>query len=359
MPTLSSSHIPIPTNWRDFEQIVKSSLEIRWETKELEWNGRQGQSQNGVDISGRDYLGRHVGIQCKQTISSIDFGLVEAEVKKAESFNPSLDTYYVATTAPPDSQLQRQVRLFSQKRCIQNRFAVGLFFWPDIIHELTKDKGEFLTHFPQFSAILEVKRPDPSLLSLFTLSFYGFRLQHYMELLFGEIGQMAQEDPYQIESVVDTISRCILTLPNKDCYARAVGQLEDVKSECLKGMPGYDAGAPDWQVASSLADRIQRSVEDIGNSLTGVQLAAFKLGSILAAWDMAVIQEGEEAIGPVSRSALLGFAAGLGTDENLVVELRDTLNKYGSTQSIEAIHGPELAASAIRRALTELQVRQR
>lgn len=64
MPTIQSMELPKPTNWQDFETIVRDAQAQRWKSTTLSKNGRPGQKQAGVDIYGPDEIGRLVGIQC-------------------------------------------------------------------------------------------------------------------------------------------------------------------------------------------------------------------------------------------------------------------------------------------------------
>ncbi|VVS92218.1 hypothetical protein [Desulfoluna spongiiphila] len=151
MPTLSSMHIPTPKSWDEFEEITTSSLKIKWNSPNLTRNGRQGQSQDGVDIFGEDECGRPVGVQCKLTTKSISIGIIDREIKNAEGFKPELSSLYIATTAPRDAKIQREVRLISLERVDNGRFPVGILFWDDLTQELIKDESEFSKHYPQFS----------------------------------------------------------------------------------------------------------------------------------------------------------------------------------------------------------------
>ena len=61
MPTIQSMELPKPSNWQDFETIVRDA-QARWKSTTLQMNGRPGQIQNGVDVYGPDEIGRPVGI---------------------------------------------------------------------------------------------------------------------------------------------------------------------------------------------------------------------------------------------------------------------------------------------------------
>jgi hypothetical protein len=142
-------NIPHPNGWEEFEDIVKSALEQKWQTSDLTMHGRQGQKQNGIDIYGSDDHGRLVGIQCKLTVNSIDESIINAEICNAENFEPKILSLYIATTSPTDVKLQHYVRLISFHRLKQNKFTVGILFWKDIIQDLTKDINAVKRHYPQ------------------------------------------------------------------------------------------------------------------------------------------------------------------------------------------------------------------
>jgi len=152
MPTLSTMNVPPPTSWDEFEEITRSALILRWSSPDLERNGRSGQAQHGVDVYGDDHLGRLTGVQCKLVSSGeLSMDVVEAEVRKAEGFEPHLQSYFIATTARRDARLQREVRLLSKDRVAQGAFGVGILFWEDIVQDLTGDPDEFAKHYPQLT----------------------------------------------------------------------------------------------------------------------------------------------------------------------------------------------------------------
>lgn len=164
MPTFGNMMIPAPNGWDEFERIVKSALELRWRTSDLTLHGRQGQKQNGVDIYGTDDLARLVGIQCKLTTNSISESLINEEISNAESFQPAISTLYIATTSPSDVNLQKYVRTLSIARVQEGKFSVGILFWTDIIHDLTKDVNAVKRHYPQIFP--ESQYTQPTILNL-------------------------------------------------------------------------------------------------------------------------------------------------------------------------------------------------
>ncbi|MBL0541719.1 hypothetical protein [Aeromonas caviae] len=150
MPTINTSRLPAPKSWDEFEDICKSACSLRWANPNLSKHGRQGQQQNGVDIYGKDSLDKLVGVQCKNTTSSISQKLIESECTKAESFIPKLETLYIATTAERDVKIQKFARILSESRKSQGKFPIEVLFWEDIVSDLSRDEKTVRLHFPQY-----------------------------------------------------------------------------------------------------------------------------------------------------------------------------------------------------------------
>jgi hypothetical protein len=189
--------LPVPKNWQDFETIVCDAQAQRWKSTTLQKNGRAGQEQNGVDIYGPDDIGRPVGIQCKRYKSPLTLKDVTDEIGKAEAFEGNLNTLFVATTADNDARLQQQVRLLSEKRVAEGKFAVALLFWDDIVSGLLLNPAVFRAHYPQ--VILADGNSDKErLIAALELGFYGADLWAYVILVYGEFGWLAQTDPDEL-----------------------------------------------------------------------------------------------------------------------------------------------------------------
>ena len=150
MPTIASSNIPPPKSWDEFEDIALSAARLRWESNDFCRNGRQGQKQDGVDIWGHDDEGRHIGVQCKNTVDGISLAVIKREIVNAEAFTPKLDCFYIATTAKRNGPLQTAVHEISQERAKARMFKVHILFWDDICQDLAKNDVIFFRHYPQF-----------------------------------------------------------------------------------------------------------------------------------------------------------------------------------------------------------------
>jgi hypothetical protein len=148
MPTYTGSRHGPPKSWEEFEDIVCSAAKNRWRNPDFVRHGRQGQEQYGVDVYGKDDKGRIVGLQCKNTWSSLSKKKIEKEVGKAEAFKPTLSKLYIVTAADTDQNLQAFARDISDQRAREQRFEVDVLFWPDIWQDLCLEENRLFQHYP-------------------------------------------------------------------------------------------------------------------------------------------------------------------------------------------------------------------
>ncbi|RAU92168.1 hypothetical protein [Paenibacillus sp. YN15] len=147
MPTLHSMDFPQPTDWQEFERMTKSYCNLKWPDHLVNPYGRNGQSQNGVDLYVKNRDGAYIGIQCKLSLApTLPIKTIEKEAEKAIRFQPTLIHYYIATTAKRNARTQEQVNLLNQQRAANGLFNVDILFWEDII-ELLKSNRNVLTSF--------------------------------------------------------------------------------------------------------------------------------------------------------------------------------------------------------------------
>lgn len=132
MPSPSTTNLPRPKSWDEFEDICADVLRRVWEDPYIVRNGRSGQRQYGVDCYGLPkHLGgpatkKYAGVQCKET-DTLSIAIVREEAKKAEKFKPSLSEYVVMSTAPRDSKVQEEVRNYDWPF-----ERVHVMFWDDV-----------------------------------------------------------------------------------------------------------------------------------------------------------------------------------------------------------------------------------
>lgn len=158
-----------PKSWEKFEDLTCALLAAVWEQSATQKNGRQGQAQNGVDVYGQPKNAEHRwhGVQCKgknsglgATVTKLEF---DAELKKAETFEPKLSHWTLATTAPNDATLQKHVRKVSAARTKLGKFPVEIMYWETILARMSEHPSVlqrfYPEHFPSTSnpaAILKV-----------------------------------------------------------------------------------------------------------------------------------------------------------------------------------------------------------
>lgn len=131
--------LPKPRNWQDFETLCLALWKEIWSAPNAQKNGRAGQSQNGVDISGRKlYDLSFTGIQCKDKDENLGSKLkltdVIKESNKAVNFQPNIKHFTIATTASRDQKIQEEIFKLSNSNSYP--FSIDTWSWDDIEDEL-------------------------------------------------------------------------------------------------------------------------------------------------------------------------------------------------------------------------------
>ena len=127
-----------------------------WKTNDAEMHGRTGQPQAGVDVYGADRVeGQFVGVQCKGKDQSYGNPLTAAELRKevtkAQSFDPPLDLFVLATTAPNDATIQKLGRQLTQKHKRSRLFEVRVVGWSSLRQRVTDYPDIVKKYFPDFA----------------------------------------------------------------------------------------------------------------------------------------------------------------------------------------------------------------
>lgn len=150
-----------PGNWKDFECISKDVAKLLWDTDDLDNYGRGGQVQKGVDVCGYDNRNRFVGIQCKHKRiidpngcvsykTSITKQDILEEIKLADSFEPKLERYIIATTSLRDVSLQDFVNEVNVKRKSEGVFTVEIWFWEYFQENFNKHTNLMYWYYENF-----------------------------------------------------------------------------------------------------------------------------------------------------------------------------------------------------------------
>lgn len=128
-----------PSNWQDFEELCKRIWECKWNfPDDIIRNGRQGQRQNGVDISAYvESKKGYCGVQCKGknnlTNKQMTIDEINEEIEEAKKFKPALKSFTFATTAPKDASIEEHVRCCNLENRKNKLFSVSIFSWDDIV----------------------------------------------------------------------------------------------------------------------------------------------------------------------------------------------------------------------------------
>lgn len=134
----TDKQIAPPKSWEKFEDLCHALFRLVWADPLAHKNGRRGQPQHGVDIYGSvDPSGVVIhGVQCKG--KDANYGAkatiaeLTAELAKADKFNPPLQKWILATTAPVDAVLLEKARMLSKERVKRGRFSIDVLGWGDI-----------------------------------------------------------------------------------------------------------------------------------------------------------------------------------------------------------------------------------
>lgn len=149
MPTPTTTDLPIPKSWDEFEDISADVLKRMWRDPYVIRNGRSGQKQFGVDICGRPVHLQGKGTQiaaaqCKR-VEALSEQQIADEITEAYRFSPLPEEYLILTTLKRDSNLQTYVRTNSW-----NINRVEILFWDDISLYLSEFDELLKKHFPRW-----------------------------------------------------------------------------------------------------------------------------------------------------------------------------------------------------------------
>lgn len=133
-----------PANWQDFESLCLLLWREEWGSEDIKKNGRNGQAQKGVDISGhRKDENEYSGIQCKckpgnGALTQIE---IDDEIENAKLFKPALRRLVFATTADKDVAIEEYVRIKDDENRRNGLFTIDIKSWQDIVDILDRNKS--------------------------------------------------------------------------------------------------------------------------------------------------------------------------------------------------------------------------
>ncbi|MBC3933736.1 restriction endonuclease [Undibacterium sp. CY7W] len=138
MSTLDDFQYPPPVDWQAFQRFCVDLFSRELRDPYLTEHGRNGQSQDGVDIYGTHRLDdKLVGIQCKGKDGRYGKQLTVNELRTAVDdayrFEPKLEVFILATSGQKDKSLQAVAREISAEHQKMDLFRVVIFDWVDIL----------------------------------------------------------------------------------------------------------------------------------------------------------------------------------------------------------------------------------
>jgi len=142
---LTARNHPAPKRWQEFEELCLDLWSAIWDDDTAQKNGRQGDPQKGVDVFGTPKgESRLQGVQCKgrtnygeKTITKAE---LDAEIAKAEKFEPALSHFYMATSGGVGSDIQEYANKLSEKRKKEGKFGVSVMGWDWMLSKMGSKK---------------------------------------------------------------------------------------------------------------------------------------------------------------------------------------------------------------------------
>ena len=151
----TDKQIAPPKSWEKFEDLCLLLFKQVWADPLALKHGRKGQPQHEVDIYGCvDTSGATFqGVQCKGKDANYGAKATVAELKaelaKADKFEPPLQKWIFATTAPKDVKLQAAARKLSKERVKKGRSSVIALGWEDIQSLLASHSDVLKLFYPE------------------------------------------------------------------------------------------------------------------------------------------------------------------------------------------------------------------
>jgi hypothetical protein len=128
-------NFPIPANWQDFQIFIKDLLTEKYDGG-FDIYGRNGQSQDGIDILGTFPQSNIIGVQCKRLDSKFTLDIIKDEVEKTDKSELTLTKYIFATTSQRDTKIQNEIIRFNSERQNSSLFEIEIWFWETIEDEI-------------------------------------------------------------------------------------------------------------------------------------------------------------------------------------------------------------------------------
>jgi len=170
-------NFPPPANWQDFQILTLRLVEQICDPLTVREYGRQGQRQNGIDVYGEMLGGLHLGVQCKEMAPGKKLTLtkIENEAIDAQSFNPALDSFVIATTLPEDTALHKAVASLNASKTYA--FKISYWSWNHFNDKLNRSSKLMQESYENYAKAFDA---DEHLLELEAL-YEGFHRPAFLD----------------------------------------------------------------------------------------------------------------------------------------------------------------------------------
>jgi hypothetical protein len=208
---------PPPRSWEQFEELCADTFAAEWTDPALVRHGRAGQRQHGVDIVARHGARWPIGLQCKKKsrwpVKRLTTQEIDQEVMKARKFRAKLQSFYILTTAPDDTAIQKHVREINEKHASSGLFNVEVLGWSEIVRRATLHAAVARKHFGGSSN----EPPSPLLAVLFAS-------QHLLELKGMDLSLTCRELAHDLRAT--PTGRLVLRQRESDDLAEQIAAYE-------------------------------------------------------------------------------------------------------------------------------------
>ena len=303
MPDLTQGHAP-PAYWQQFEDLTVGAARIVFGDPTPQKVGRQGQSQNGLDVLVQAEDGRTIGIQCKQRDERdadnvlLAGGPITAKaltdaVRRAESHPAKLDLFILATTAKPNRAIQNKAAAMTAARKKVGKFGVLTWSWGDYDAVLNRDARLQDEYYRTVAQGLTAPERDQKLLGLFAVAFDRPAFRDPLSCEHADNFKQALIDTQRLLATGDLLDRegrrvqraigGVRTLNDDDLRLGAealAGELNDFRTTLLKAERNGDVSQhndwlmiPNSAVQEALEDKRRRVVATLNRLLLAVDLA--------------------------------------------------------------------------------------
>lgn len=182
--SLSSYHLPAPSDWQAFERFTRDLFSAVWDDQRAQTNGRSGQPQAGVDVFGtRARTGALEGVQCKGKDAryghSVTIDELNNEVSKALTFSPRLSHYYLVTSGVADVNVQEEARRINDMHKQVGLFGVDVYSWDQLLALLQDHPKVARKHYRALQVALSEMDAPAELVAICHQSFQNANAQFH------------------------------------------------------------------------------------------------------------------------------------------------------------------------------------